>query len=1063
MDKRSCLYIFLLGLFFLLCLAVFSQKTLVYTNPDASLKPALELFQKQKFGAAQKQFSKIIRRYSEQPNSLLRTEAEYYSALCAVELFNKDAELQLKSFIVSHPESPRIPATYFHLGKYAYRKKQYNKVLQWFTKVDVYDLNNEELSEFYFKRGYSYFDEDSAESAKKDFYEIKDIDNKYAAPATYYYAHISYLEKNYQTALQHFRKLQQHENFGAIVPYYIAQILFLQQKYDSAIAYTAALLDSTSKRQGELTKILGESYYRTNRYKQALPYLKKYKEFAQGNLTRSEWYQLGYACYQNELFGDAIPFFTRAIGEQDSLSQNAYYHLAGSSIKLAAGERLARLQAKNSFELAYKLDFDKTITEDALFNYSKLCYELSFSPFGEAILALNDYISRYPASARIDECYKYLVNVYLSTKNYKEAMKSIENIQTLNEEMKGAYQKIALLYGLQLYVNNHLQESIIYLNKSLLYPSDPALFSLAHYWKGEAFYYLSEKAAITFGLDSAIAEYKIFLSAQGAINHNEFFSAHYNLGYACFKKENYTEANVWFRKYVALSANVGSVSGGKSEEPKEKINDAYLRIGDNFFMTKNYLASADYYDEALKSGERDADYALYQKSLALGLTGKREMKAKTLTDFLKNYSGKSKYEAAAKYELASTYLQLEDEDNALAYYKKVVAEHPQCSYTPRALLQTGLLQTKKKKYDDALATLDKVLSSYPKTSSAFEAINSLKDIYRAKGDMDGYEEKLKTIPYAAVSLASLDSGNYAVAYDYYDKSDCENAVKYFNKYLSKYPDGIFITEVMFYKAECDYKNKNYDAALGGYQYVTDQPHNKFTETSLLKGAALNFRNKNYQNALNQYIRLAEVAEYPANVSEGKIGTMRCRFLLKNYDDAIVAAQQVLQIEKISSETKAECHLLIGKSAAEKQDFDLAMSSFSNVSAFTTSEKSAEAKYLTGYIQFVKGNHKESQKTIFELINQQPGYDYWIGKGFILLADNYSALNDFFNAKYALQSLIDKSANAELVMVAKEKLNRIIEMEKLEEEKKELKKTEETQIPFLPDNPKDTTLYKEEGK
>ena len=1055
MDKRTALYIFLFGIFFLLCIAVFSQKTIIYTNPDADFKTASELFQKQKFNAAQKQFSKIIERYEKEPDNLVRIDAEYYSALCALELFNKDAEMLLKDFIENHPESPKAETASFHLGKYNYRKKQYNKAIDWFEKVDVYDLNNEELSEFYFKRGYSYFEEDNMEKAKKDFFEIKDIDNKYAAPATYYFGHISYLDKNYQTALLHFSKLKRNENFGPIVPYYIAQIFYLQEKYDSTIVYAKPLLDSaTAKRAPELTKIIGESYYRTNRYKESLPYLEKYKNMV-GTLNRSEWYQLGYAYYKSENYEKGKECFPNATGEKDTIAQNAYYHLADCYVKRSpfTGGKAEKMLAKNSFEMAYKLDFDKAISEDALFNYAKLCYELSFSPFNEAISALNDYVIKYPASPRIDECYKYLVNVYLFTKNYKEAMKSIESIKLLNDEMKTAYQKIAFLYGLQLFTDNHLQEGIIYLNKSLLFPSNRTYTALAHYWKGESFYQLHEKAGISYGIDSSITSYKAFLTTPGAINNNEFFAANYNLGYANFKKANYAEANVWFRKYVGL----------KSNEPKEKMNDAYLRIGDDFFMMKDYNNAVDYYDEALKTGNRDADYALYQKSLGLGLTGKRDTKETTLTELLKNYSGKTKYEAAAKYELATTYMQTGKDDEARLYYNKVVKEHPECSYTGRSMLQIGLIQSKKKDYDGAIATLDKVLAAYPKTNEAFEAISAMKDIYRSKGDMGPFEEKLKNIPYAAISLASLDSSNYDVAFDYFDKNDCDNAVKNFSKYILKYPDGIFMIDAMYYKAECDLNSKNFDAALGGYQYVIDKPYNQFTESSLLKASALNFKNKNYDNALHQYIRLAQVAEYPANVNEGRIGEMRCQWTLGNYELAAEAAQKVLTLEKISNEIQAEAHLIIGKSYMEKQYYDLATKEFLSVTYSTTSEKNAEAKYTIAYIQYLQSQYKESQKTVFELINQSPGYDYWIGKGFILLSDDYIGMNDNFNAKYALQALIEKSSNAELIAVAKEKMNKIKDAEakaKAEAENKKEKKSD-TQIQFTPDNPKDSSLYKEQ--
>ena len=395
------------------------------------------------------------------------------------------------------------------------------------------------------------------------------------------------------------------------------------------------------------------------------------------------------------------------------------------------------------------------------------------------------------------------------------------------------------------------------------------------------------------------------------------------------------------------------------------------------------------------------------------------------------------------------------------YYKKVVTEHPECSYTSRSLLQIGLIQSKKKEYDGAIATLDKVLASYPKTNEAFEAISAEKDIYRAKSDMDTYEEKIKNISYAAVSVASLDSGNYDVAFDYYDKGDCENANKYFTKYIQKYTDGIFFTHAMFYKAECDYKIKNYDQALIGYQYVIEKPYCQFTESSLLKASYINFKNKNYQNALPLYSRLADIAEYPANVNEGRIGEMRCQWSLGNYDLATERAQKVISLDKISNEVKAEAHLIIAKSAVEKQNYDLAASEFSIVVSLTTSEKSAEAKYNIAYIQFQKDQYKESQKSIFDLLNQDPSYEYWMGKGYILLSDNYLALKDNFNAKYALQSFIGKSTNAELVAVAKEKLSRIEEIEKAEKDSKLQKKSEDVNIQFNPDNPKDSTLYKQE--
>ncbi|MCE9539596.1 MAG: hypothetical protein K8R85_10300, partial [Bacteroidetes bacterium] len=160
--------------------SVFAQKTVIVIHEDNEFKTGVELFQKEKYGAAQKSFIKVIESHRDL-NSLVRIDAEFYKAICAIELFNKDGEWFLKQFVKNHPESPKVKIAYFYLGKYNYSKKKYQDANTWFEKVDIYDLTTEELSEFYFKRGYSSFSLEKYPEAKKDFYEIKDVDNKYAA------------------------------------------------------------------------------------------------------------------------------------------------------------------------------------------------------------------------------------------------------------------------------------------------------------------------------------------------------------------------------------------------------------------------------------------------------------------------------------------------------------------------------------------------------------------------------------------------------------------------------------------------------------------------------------------------------------------------------------------------------------------------------------------------------------------------------------------------------------------------------------------------------------------
>ncbi|MFB0924161.1 MAG: hypothetical protein QMB65_02575, partial [Vicingaceae bacterium] len=50
--------------------------------------------------------------------------------------------------------------------------------------------------------------------------------------------------------------------------------------------------------------------------------------------------------------------------------------------------------------------------------------------------------------------------------------------------------------------------------------------------------------------------------------------------------------------------------------------------------------------------------------------------------------------------------------------------------------------------------------------------------------------------------------------------------------------------------------------------------------------------------------------------------------------------------------------------------------------------------------------------------------YWIDKSLILLADNYTAQEDLFQAKITLKNVIDKSKFPKIVSTASEKLNKI---------------------------------------
>ncbi|HIN38639.1 MAG TPA: tetratricopeptide repeat protein [Flavobacteriales bacterium] len=1034
-----------------------AQKSAFYNNNTHTYRLGMELLEKEKYGAAQKAFESTAQAIEEE-NSDLKVNAEYYAALCALELFNKDAEFMFKRFIQDHSENPKVRTAYFQLGKYKFRKRSYKRAIEWFNKVDIYDLNNKELSEYYFKLGYSYFVKGDNEKARKLFYEIKDTDTKYSYPAIYYYSHISYTNQNYETALQGFEKLRKNGSFQHIVPYYISQIYYMQKKHEKLIEFATPLLDSANtQRAPEISRLIGEAYYAIDRYAEAVPFLKRYMDEGH-HQSREDLYQLAYAHYKSGSYDQAAQLFKQVVNTNDNLAQNAFYHLADCYVN-----QQKKKYARYAFRSASKFDYDKNIQEDAAFSYAKLSYDLNLNP----IFAINRYINKYPDSKRVDEAYSYLVKVYFTTKNYKKALRSLDKIKNKNEELNLAYQKIAYYRGVELFNDQKLLESTKIFDKSLVLKLDGDIEALCNYWKGEAFYRLNQ-----YG--NAIKSYNDFIYAPSSFSIPLFNQVYYNMGYAYFKQKDYSESNTSFRKFVRHITPDFQIRHFKNDSIKEvfsRTSDAYLRLGDGYFVIKDYPISIEYYDLAInlltdsldKLGYHltDIDYALFQKALSLGVLGKAEEKINVILGLLEKYPS-SMYTDDAKFEMAQSYTVLNQPDSAISWYKKIAEDHPASSYISRSLLNMGLEYYNKNEGEVALVTFKRVIKDYPATKEALEALVGLKNIYIDIGDIDSYASYVEGLSFANITQASLDSTSYEAAELHYMRGNCESAVNNFKKYIEKFPVGYFMLNANYYLSECLSKEKDTNSmalALAGYAYVINSPKNSFTEKALLKAAALNFGFKNYQEAIDLYRQLELIAEYKIHIIESRIGQMRAHFILEDYENAIVASRAVITTEKIAAEIISEAHYIIARSALESDNYNLAIKEFNITQGLTRSEKGASSQYYVAYIQYLRSEHDSSEQTIFKLAQRTPSYDYWVAKGFILLADNYLQMDNGFQAKATLQSIIDNSDKQELIAIAQEKLDKIKEIEALNK-KREIE-TIEMEIEFENYDIKYDELFEEE--
>lgn len=978
----------------LLSLQGFAQQTSVFDNPQQSYDQAVDLYNKAKYGSAIVIFDQL----ANEEKSIIQADAEYYGALCASQLLHPDAIIRFGKFIINHPQNAQINQAYFELGKLQIADKDYRNALENFDKVDKYELTVPQQQELFFKTGYAYFKTDNLKKARENFALIINKPGAYTIPANYYYAYIAYSEKNYETALKHFGRVANDPTFREAVNFYIIQIYAVQGRYDEMLEKAQPLVkQSNDKKIIEITRLVADAYFHKGDYAKAVKYFALYTESNPSSISPVDMYEIAFASYQTENYPQAIKYFQLVATGQDSLSQNAYYHLGDCFVKTNQ-----KRFAFNAFSSAYKIKADPAILEDALFNYAKLAIELSYNPYNEAVMAVQEYLDKYPQSPRRDEGYGYLADLYLLTKNYKNALTSIQQIKKRSARLDAAYQRIAYYRGIELFNENDYDGAIKLFKEARNVTSDNAIKAASSYWLGEAFYN-------TARYDNALDAYNKFLVTPGVLNSPLYSEANYNIGYCYFKKKEYNKAALSYRKYLTESSEDIKITG-----------DADLRVGDCYFMTKDYASAIDFYEKAVAVKAADADYALYQVGISYGVQGNLQNKITSLKKLLKTYD-KSSYVDEALYETGLTYNMLNQDADALDYFQKIVKGFPKSAYVKKSLLKTGLIYFNQNRDQEALAILKRVAKDYPGSPESREALASIKSIYVEMNQVDEYVDFIKEVPSVDVTKTEQDSLTYIAAENQYMNGSCEKATEGFTKYISKFQQGAFILQANFYKAECEYRTQKFDLALQGYEFILGQQRSRFTSNSASRAAQIYLSRKNYEAALENFIRLEEAADQPILVTTAVYGQMHCNYQLKKYGLAIQSAQKLLALNKLPDNQAIEAHLTIGRSAYALENPELARKEFEETLKLSKNEMGAEAKFMIAQLQWDNAKLDDCEKTIFSLSDNYASYDFWVAKGFLLLSDVYVKKGNVFQARQTLQSIIDNYEGDDLKQVAREKL------------------------------------------
>ncbi|QRE62118.1 tetratricopeptide repeat protein [Flavobacterium psychrophilum] len=987
---------YLLSLFVFLSFvftSMFAQQSAIYTNDLAAYNKALSLFNDKQYQSAQILFDKVKQ---ENSNPELEADCTYYSANCAIRLNQNNADEKMQSFVKNYPTSTKQNLAYTEVATYYFEQGKYPQALEWFDKVDESSLTEDELDKYNFYKGYSFFNSSKKKEATQYFNKVVNS-QEYGSQAKYYLGFLAYEGDDYKEATKYFDQVSGEEKYKEKLSYFQADMNFKLGKFDKAIQLgQAAMNNSNDFEKSELNKIIGESYFNLKKYNQAIPFLKEYKG-KKGKWNNTDYYQLGYAFYKQNDFENAINQFNKIIDGKDFVAQNAYYHLGESYLKTDK-----KPQALNAFKNASEMTFDIKIQEDAALNYARLSYDIGNS-YQSVPDVLNGFMTKYPSNPNKPEIENLLINSYITSKNYKEALNLLEKNKSF--ENKTAYQKVAFYRGLELFTDGSYKEALAIFKKSIAEQKDPKFSARGTFWKAETEYILND-------FTNALLSFKQFLGYPEAKETVEFANVNYNMAYSHFKLKEYEQAGNFFQKYIEVS-----------KDDKTRLTDAYLRLADSKFVTTRYAAALEAYDKAIILKTFDADYAAFQKAICYGFMGKNDKKIAGFNQFLKTYPN-SQYRDDALFELANTYTTENETASSIKTYDQLIAENSNGSYVSKALLRQGLIYYNADKDEQALTKFKKVVANFPKSEEALEAVKTARLIYVDNGKVDEYATWVKSLDFVNISDSDLDNDSWEAAEKQYLQGNNKQAITNLSSYIKTFPNGIRILKANFYLAESYFKEESANS-IPYYEYTISKARNEYTEQSLSRLCQIFLRNTNYTKAIPVLLRLESEADFPQNKTYAQANLMKSYYTEKDYANSVIYAEKVLENPKTEDKIKSDAQIIVARSAIKVGNEAKAKVAYAKLQKIAKGELAAEALFYEAYFKNAASQFEESNKIVQKLAKDYSGYKYFGAKGLVVMAKNFYGLKDSFQATYILESVIKNFTDyADVVLEAKKELDLI---------------------------------------
>ncbi|MDE6558945.1 MAG: tetratricopeptide repeat protein, partial [Muribaculaceae bacterium] len=358
-----------------------------------------------------------------------------------------------------------------------------------------------------------------------------------------------------------------------------------------------------------------------------------------------------------------------------------------------------------------------------------------------------------------------------------------------------------------------------------------------------------------------------------------------------------------------------------------------------------------------------ADYAIYRYAQILGIEGNLNEKISELRRMETEFSS-SKWMPNALNELAETYVATERNAEAAAVYSRMLSRYPSDASSAHARLGMASALMDSGDKEGAVMAYKEILTMQPSSAEARLADKALREYYADRQELREYAQFLRSVPGFSIDAVEMENLSYEAAERNYLADGKLEGLK---KYLKDYPGGAHNAEAWL--------------TLGRhYQDAADKQNALAAYRELEKTGGAEYATDAYIGIMRMADNSGVRADYARRLRESGGASA----------DVIEEADFYINEGRLSDKSAAV------RTQAERRLRELAANPFS--------EFGARSAVALGEHLIETGRNKEALELMEEFTSSGSEHNYWVARGFIVIADAYAAMGDKYTSEEYLRSL-----------------------------------------------------------